>query len=284
MARTARSVWAILVSALMLLAACEDVTRQFDPLSVSGREGATPLTYEAVMRVATAAHAGGDLGNAVGLYRRAAVLQPLVAAPFVAAGNTLMEMGQVDEAMIAYRSALDRQPRDPEALRGLAKAYLKTSRPELAGGPLQIAYEDSPNDPKLLQLVGVTDDLLGQHREAQARYRRGLELAPADRGLRVNLALSLGLTGNYEEAISLLGPLATGPGSTPRERQTLALIYGLKGDRAAAERLGKLDVEQSAVVTNLEYYERLKRSSAEARTELVRSLVGSSSAPTEVKP
>ena len=42
-------------------------------------------------------------------------------------------MGQANEAILTYQSALERQPRDPEALRGLAKAYLKTARPELAG-------------------------------------------------------------------------------------------------------------------------------------------------------
>ena len=106
-------------------------------------------------------------------------------------------MGQVNEAIIAYNSGLARNARDPEALRGLARAYLLSGRPQLAGDPLSTAYKDTPNDPKLLQLIGVADDFTGQHDEAQARYRRGLELLPRDPGLLVNLALSLAVTGNY---------------------------------------------------------------------------------------
>src|SRR5438477_487162 len=195
-----------------VLVACEDVPWHIDPLAINGRDGgSSPLDYPTLMRIGAAARAGGDLANALQLYRRAASLQTDAAAPFVAIGNTLIEMGQVNEAIIAYNSALDRQARDPEALRGIAKAYLKTARPELAGKPLAIAFEDTPNDPKLLQLIGVADDLMGQHGEAQARYRRGLELAPGDPVLSLNLALSLALTGNYDEAIARLGPIAAGP-------------------------------------------------------------------------
>jgi Flp pilus assembly protein TadD len=68
-------------------------------------------------------------------------------APFIALGNTLMEIGQVNEAIVAYNSALGRNARDPEALRGLARAYLLTGKPQLAGEPLSIAYKDTPDDP-----------------------------------------------------------------------------------------------------------------------------------------
>ena len=263
-----------------VLVACEDVPWHIDPLAINSRDGgSSPLDYPTLMRIGAAARAGGDLSNALQLYRRAASLQTDAAAPFVAIGNTLIEMGQINEAIIAYNSALDRQARDPEALRGIAKAYLKTARPELAGKPLAIAFEDTPNDPKLLQLIGVADDLMGQHGEAQARYRRGLELAPGDPVLSLNLALSLALTGNYDEAIARLGPIAAAPISSPRERQTLALIYGLKGDRQRAEQLGLLDLDPAAVQHNLAYYETLRRLSPEARSQAVRSLGTNTAAP-----
>jgi len=108
-------------------------------------------------------------------------------------------MGQINEAIVAYNSALARNPRDAEALRGVARAYLLTGKPQLAGEPLSVAFRDTPDDPKLLQLIGVADDFTGQHEEAQARYRRGLELLPRDPGLSVNLALSLAVTGNYAD-------------------------------------------------------------------------------------
>jgi Flp pilus assembly protein TadD len=266
---------ALFALCLTTLGGCEDLqSLDFDLFDVGGRSGAQPVAYDTLMRVAAAAHAGGDLANALGIYRRAAVIEPHAAAPFVAVGNTLMEMGEVNEAILAYKSALNRSENDPEALRGLARAYLNTGRPELAGAPLAVAYRETPNDPKLLLLIGVADDFVGQHKEAQARYRRGLELLPRDAALTVDLALSLALTGNYPDAVGLLRPVATAPTGTPRQRQTLALIYGLAGDRKSAEQMARRDLDPASVQHNLAYYERLRSLSPESRRQALQSLSG----------
>jgi Flp pilus assembly protein TadD len=128
-------------------------------------------------------------------------------------------------------------------------------------------------------LIGVADDFIDQHGEAQARYRRGLELAPGDPGLSLNLALSLALTGDYDQAITRLQPVAAGPSATPRERQTLALIYGLKGDRVAATKLASMDLEPAAVQHNLAAYDTLRRLSPEARSRAIRALVSGAASP-----
>ena len=240
----AGSAAALLAFAVLALAGCESVQRQgLDPLAVSGRLADTPVSYEALMRIAAAARGGGDLDTAVGLYRRAAALNPQAAAPFAAAGDALVAMGQINEAVTAYRAALAREPRDPAALRGLGRAYLRSGKPELALEPLSLARNETPEDPKILQLIGVADDFIGRHAAAQAHYARGLELAPGDRGLSVNLGLSLALSGRYDDAVAVLSPLALGPSGTPGERQTLALIHALRGrrqgsrtDRAARSR------------------------------------------------
>ena len=255
----------------LLLSGCEFPFWNFDPLNVDGRTGRT-LDYATVMRIGAAAHAGGDLGTAVGLYRRAAGLSPLTPAPFVAAGNTLLEMGEVDEAILAYQAALVRSDHDGEALRGLARAFLMTGKPELAGEPLALAYQETPDDPKLLQLIGVADDFSGQHEEAQARYRRGLELLPHNRALSLNLAMSLALTGNFAEAVSILQPLAGAADSIPRERLTLALVYGIQGNRLAAGQIAQHDLDPEALQRHLAYYEDLRRLAPDARQRAIQAL------------
>lgn len=258
------------------LAGCDSFPVQFDPLSVSGRDGTAglskPVPFATLMRLGAAAHANGDLAAGVTFYRRAAQLDPTAAAPLVAAGNTLADMGEADEAIVAYSAALKRKGQDPDALRGLARAYLMTDKPELAGHPLRIAFQETPNDPKLLQLIGVADDFAEQHEEAQARYRRGLELLPNDPGLSLDLALSLALTGNYPEAIAILRPIAASPAATPRERLTMALIYGLEGNRVGAAQMAARDLDAAAVQHNLAYYETLRRLSPEARQRAVQTL------------
>jgi Flp pilus assembly protein TadD len=180
-------------------------------------------------------------------------------------------MGDINEAIVSYNAALVRPGDTQGAQVGLAKAFLQTGKPELALTPLSKAMEQSPDDPKLLLLLGVTKDLAGSHLEAQAFYRDGLVRAPGNPGLTVNLALSLAISGNYPNAISVLQPLAVSAVGTAQERQTLALIYGLTGNTAEAARLGRIDLDDASVEHNLAYYQTLRELSPEARSQAILS-------------
>jgi Flp pilus assembly protein TadD len=120
-----------------------------------------------------------------------------------------------------------------------------------------------------LVLMGVITDIEGRHAQAQTYYREGLQVAPNDPGLTVDLALSLALGGDYTAAVGVLRPLATAPGGTPQERQTLALIYGLQGSLAEATRLGRIDLDEAAVDHNLAYYRTLRELAPEARDRAI---------------
>lgn len=260
------------IVAALMLAGCVTTPIHLDPLSVDGRDGGGPIpTYAMLMRIGAAAQSGDDLPNALGVYRRAAELAPQDPAPLIAAGDVLLQMGSVNEAIVSYNAALVRPGDTQGAQVGLAKAFLKTGKPQLALTPLSKAMEASPDDPKLLLLLGVTKDLAGSHLEAQANYRDGLVRAPGDPGLTVNLALSLAISGNYPNAISVLQPLAISAAGTAQERQTLALIYGLNGNTAEAARLGRIDLDDASVEQNLAYYQSLRELSPEARSQAILS-------------
>lgn len=253
---------------------CTNTTTYVDPLAVDTRDNASKISYPTIMRIGMAAKSGGDYANAVSMFRRAAEVAPTEAAPLVAAGDTLRDMGNANEAIVAYRAALDRNAHYPLALEGLAKAYLGTARPELAQAPLDIAYQDTPNNPRILLLMGVTADSAGNHAQAQADYVEGLKYQAEDPALTLDLALSLALSEQYDQAVQTLSALADGPGSTPRERQTLALIYGLKGDRLSAQRYARMDLGEAAVEHNMAYYDTLRRLPPEARGRAVLSANG----------
>lgn len=251
---------------VLLLTSCESSPVHLDPQSVNGRDGGGPVpSYPMLMRIGAAAHSGGDLPTAVSVYRRAAEMAPQEPAPLIAAGDVLLQIGEVNEAIVSYNAALVRPGDTQGAQIGLAKAFLKSGRPQLALTPLSKALEGSPDDPKLLLLLGVSRDLAGEHGEAQGYYRSGLARAPGDPALTVNLALSLTLSGDYSNAVALLQPVAMAPMGSPQERQTLALIYGLKGDTAEAARLNRIDLDEAAVEHNLAYYQTLRGLSPEAR-------------------
>jgi Flp pilus assembly protein TadD len=254
------------------LAGCSGSPVNLDPLSVNGRDGGGPVpTYPMLMRIGAATQSGGDLPNALGVYRRAAEMAPQDPAPLIAAGDVLLQMGSVNEAIVSYNAALVRPGDTQGAQVGLAKAFLKTGKPELALSPLSKALEATPDDPKLLLLLGVTKDLAGRHWEAQAYYRDGRVRAPGNPALTVNLASSLALSGNYPNAIAVLQPLAMSPAGSAQERQTLALIYGLSGNTAEAARLGRVDLDDASVEHNLAYYQSLRELSPEVRSQAILS-------------
>jgi len=273
MTRLRRTTVLSLVLSLVVLTGCEtSSSTQLDPLAVNGRTGSAPeVGYAGIMNIATASRAAGDYGNAVSLYRHAATMDASNPEPLVALGDTLLEMGKPDDAIINYNAALKLSPKSPTALRGLARTYLKTGRPDLAASPLAVAYTDTPNDPTLLLLIGVADDFIDQHAHAQNRYRQGLKIAPTDRSLILNLALSLALSERFEQAIDGLRPLALAPNATPHERQTLALIYGLKGDQKSERDLARRDLDAGAADHNLAFYETLRRLPPDARSRAILS-------------
>jgi len=257
---------------LLVLAGCAGSPINLDPGGVNGRDGGGPVpSYPMLMRIGAAAQASGDLPSAVGVYRRAAEIAPQEPAPLIAAGDTLLQMGAVNEAIVSYNQALVRPGDTQGAQVGLAKAFLMTGKPQLGLAPLSKALEASPQDPKLLLLLGVLKDLEGQHWEAQAYYRDGLARAPDERGLTVNLALSLALSGDYSNAIAVLQPVAMTPTASPQERQTLALIYGLTGNVLEAARLCRVDLDDTSVEHNLTYYQTLRELSPEARSQAILS-------------
>ena len=72
-------------------------------------------------------------------------------------------------------------------------------------------------------------------------------------------------------------PIALAPSGSAQERQTLALIYGLRGSVAEAERLNRIDLDDAAVAHNLAYYATLRELLPEARTPALLSAGSASS-------
>ena len=113
--------------------------------------------------------------------------------------------------------------------------------------------------------MGVAFDRIGDHKGAQTHYRQALTLAPASLSVRNNLGLSMALAGEYDAAITLLKEVADDPAAAPRERQNLALAHGLAGDFNAAARVGRIDLQETAVQNNVACYRYLQTLSGPAK-------------------
>ncbi len=244
--RLRRTLPAALLAGTVLLSGCS-----YLPFPVGkATESADAATLG---RVADATRAAGDPISAIAVYRRAHDIDPGNVHVLLGLGDTLSELGDNDNAVEVYSLALETHPNDVDALRGMGNALIAMNKPELALSKLRHAVDIEAN-PSTQNSLAVAYDMLGHPDEAQATYRKGLELEPGHRVLGNNLGLSLALSGKHDEAVSVLGTLVDLSSASPLYRQNLALAYGLAGDLEMAARIGRMDLDEDAVAQNLTYY------------------------------
>ncbi len=212
----------------------------------SGDAGAT-------LRLARATRQAGDLTTAIPLYRNLAADPSVAPEVLVEYGDALVEGGFPDDAIDAYSRVGARSPAHLGALLGMARANLKLGDPTAALGYLATALDVAPHDSRVLVDKGVALDTLHRHAEAQACYRAVLAETPRHVSARNDLALSLALSGQFQEAIALITPLVRSSAATPRVRENMALIYGLMGDADRAASLSRMDLDEGTTRANLAF-------------------------------
>jgi Flp pilus assembly protein TadD len=223
-------------------------------------------SYESSLHMADEARAAGNFDKAIPLYQRALDADPRGTEAKLVLGHALLAVGAGDEAAAQFRDVLARHGDDAAARRGLAAALIAMGQPNLAEQQIDAALQANANDYHALSLLGVLLDMQGRHAEAQANYRRGLELAPDDTSLRSNYGLSLAITGPPEAAIAQLAPLAGGRNATPRVRQNLAFAYAMAGDLGNALQLCRRDMDERYAQRQLAYYAQLRSLPLEVRS------------------
>lgn len=211
--------------------------------------------FEPSLRLARASRANGDLASAINLYQGAVVIQPDDAAVLVEFGDTLVDAGSYDEAIDVYGKVRTDSDARLSALLGLQQAYLRLGEPEKALQSANEAHLKAPLDHRVLVARGVILDMLGEHDKAQALYRTVLINAPHNVAARNNLALSLAMTEQFDEAVDILKSMARSSTATPKIRQNLALVYGLNGDAERAGMLSRVDLDAATAEGNLRFYE-----------------------------
>jgi Flp pilus assembly protein TadD len=241
--------------AALLLNACTT-------LDVDGKQAAAAAQavqavadkHGASLDLAASARKVGDYRAAAEIYNQALARDPANAAVRAELGATQLEAGAIYDAIETYGRIDLASPQQIDAQLGIERAYLMLSQPADALEHAEKALALAPNNARALIGRGVALDTLRRHGEAQAAYRAALAIVPHDPGATSNLALSLALSGSYDEGIRLLTPIVRSPAVTARLRQNLALIYGLKGDHGTARALNRTDNDAAATEANVRFY------------------------------
>jgi tetratricopeptide (TPR) repeat protein len=144
------------------------------------------------------------LREAVGHAQRATELHPFYANAFLIKGNAHFYLKEYDQAIAAYRKALDVSPGYKEALENLPLAlrdagrYAGEVRGDLPGAIVLLEEADRlrPNDYEILRLLGIAHGMSQNHQEAIRCFTQAAELNPTLPDAWTNLSTAYFASGN----------------------------------------------------------------------------------------
>lgn len=210
-----------------------------------------PVNAEARLRVATAAEASGDKDMAVSMYSAAAAEAPGNTATQLRAAEGLARNGKMEDAAALLTRRLKATPHDPDVLETLGAIQVLVGQPSQAVQTLGLVLAARPGDVKALTNKAIALDVMQQHADAQLLYRQALVLAPQDPAISNDLALSLMLSGQPEEARRVLSPFRDVAGLPERMRINLGILDAAGGHAEEARELlgSRIDAASLATLT-----------------------------------
>jgi Flp pilus assembly protein TadD len=167
--------------------------------------------------------------------------------------RALRALGSYDDAFAAIQKQLMAQPNSREALLELARIHVARGKGFYAIEPARRAQAMAPRDWNAPTLLAVAYEQAQRDDEARAAHEQARALAPDNPAVLSNYAIFLASHGESARAEALLREASARPGSTIQVRQNLALIVGLQGRLAEAEKIARQDLPPEMVAANLAY-------------------------------
>lgn len=167
--------------------------------------------------------------------------------------------GASDAALIELRRALDIRDNDVDILYTIGKTLLAMDRAEEADEYFRRMLGQG-DDIRAYNGIGVTLDMRGFHRDAQAMYLKGRQLNAVYLPILNNLALSYVLSGDNKRAIAIFKEINFGRGgeSEPKLRQNLAIAHAMDGNEEEARRISRIDLSAAETEQNINFFNRLR--------------------------
>lgn len=195
------------------------------------------MTAELRLRLAAAAEASGDREMAVSMYAAAAAEAPGNTPTQLRCAEGLARNGKMEDAAALLSRRLKTTPRDPDVLETLGAIQVLAGQPAQAVQTLAEVLKAKPADVKALANEAIAFDVMHRHELAQRLYRQALSLAPGDPAISNDLALSLMLSGQPEEALRVLAPFRDTEGLPERMRINLGILDAADGRADEAREL-----------------------------------------------
>jgi Flp pilus assembly protein TadD len=182
---------------------------------------------------------------------------PSDAAAAVAYARALRATGQRAQAVAVLQQASIRNPRDKKLIGAYGRALADAGQYAEALDALSRAHTPDNPDWHVLNAQGAVLDQMGRHREAQQHYASALKIVPNEPSVMSNLGLSYALEKKLKRAESTLRKALAQPGAKPKVRQNLALVVGLQGHFAEAEKIASADLPAAEAEANVAYLRQM---------------------------
>ena len=214
--------------------------------SVTGSVGST-----------SAPHSDSDWRRELALWAPRYHANPGDADAAMAYARALRATGQRAQAVAVLQQASIRNPRNMKLLGDYGRALADVGRYTEALDALNRAHTPDNPDWRILNAEGAVLDQMGRHREAQAHYSVALKIVPNEPSVLSNLGLSYALEKKLKLAERTLRKAVAQPGAKPKMTQNLALVVGLQGRFAEAEKIASANLPASEAEANVAYLRQM---------------------------
>jgi Flp pilus assembly protein TadD len=170
--------------------------------------------------------------------------------------NAQRAMGRNAEAADTAHTVLLFAPKNTDALLAAARAHIADNNAFYAVDPLKMVTELKPRDWQAWSLLGVAYQQIKRPDDAQAAWATALKLSPDNPAVLTNMAMARVVQGDFAGAEPLLRTAAAQKGATLQIRQNLALVLGLQGKMAEAEKLLREDLPPAQADANLAWLQQ----------------------------
>lgn len=219
---------------LLALAACQTATAPTAP------PAASPSVSKLDQYIAQNARAAEESRNYQVAAGQLAILHednPGDATVTLGLARNLRTLGRTEDALKALDDTLRHTGPQAPLLAERGKVLLAGGQAERALAPLREAAGLAPGDWQVANALGIAHDRLERFDEAETAYRQALALSPDNPEVLNNLGLSRALAGDLPAGLALLRQAAAAPGLPPglrdNVRENLRLLEGLKAGRKA---------------------------------------------------
>tara|TARA_B100001123_G_scaffold337882_1_gene382312 strand:- start:1932 stop:2948 length:1017 start_codon:yes stop_codon:yes gene_type:complete len=270
------------ISSVLLLAACNlqaDKGGIYNPDEEFAKlEGPDVATFqESLERNAFEALSAGEAGRAAGLYQQLADKDPNEARYWLGLAESMRRDRAYAESVPVYDKVIEMHPGHLDAYEGKALALMADGKTQEAGKIFERIVQRDPKRWRTLNALGILFAIKNMPTESVRYLQEAVKYYPDNPSVINNLGLVYASQRQYDSAVQLLQEAAgkADPGQVEQIELNLALVYGIMGNMAQAERIAERHLPAGSLENNMGFYAHLANDQELAKSYLNMALSGS---------